>query len=796
MRIAYAEASNEIDSAIEQTISTLFGNNGTAKPTNGHDLFTLFRYPNEDTRELARAAEIYERTLVNIRRYVDSGATLTSNTSKFEYDDIISPDKLSLVAELSGCQAHRVVPNCTHMCFHLKYRTIDGTCNNFGHSVWGASLTGFRRVLPPIYENGFSMPIGWTRGKLYHGFAKPSARLVSTEVISTKVITQDEQITHMVMQWGQFLDHDLDHAIPSVSSESWDGIDCKKSCEYAAPCYPIEVPPNDPRITNRRCIDLVRSSAICGSGMTSVFFGAMQPREQINQLTAFIDASQVYGYTTAFARELRDLTNDDGLLRVGLKFPKQKPMLPFAAPQDGIDCRRNVEEANVNCFVAGDIRANEQIGLTAMHTLWMREHNRLATEIKRINRHWDGETVYQEARKIVGAQMQHITYKHWLPNVLGPIGMQMLGEYKGYDSTVNPGISNEFATAALRFGHTLINPLLHRLNETFQPIAQGHLMLHKAFFAPWRLAHEGGLDPLLRGMFSVPAKLKKPKENLNNELTEKLFLTSHAVALDLAAINIQRARDHAIPGYNEYRRVCNLSVAATFDDLRHEISDPKVRSKLHQLYGHPSNIDIFVGGILEDQIDGARVGPLFRCLLIEQFRRLRDGDRLWYENPATFRPEQLDQIKSSSLASVLCNSGDNITQITDNVFHLPSVQGGLKSCADIPQINLNVWRNCDSCGCSAGAINPNHPPPFDPNMPASLVTRQRRSVADDSVPSQNVTISASSRDMSEPFGSNRKIGKRIEELEQQLESFQLTFGQMRKRLAKLEATCGGNSADD
>lgn len=99
---------------------------------------------------------------------------------------------------------------------------------------------------------------------------------------ATKVITQDETITHMVMQWGQFLDHDLDHAIPSVSSESWDGIDCKKSCEYAAPCYPIEVPENDPRIKNRRCIDLVRSSAICGSGMTSVFFENIQPREQVS----------------------------------------------------------------------------------------------------------------------------------------------------------------------------------------------------------------------------------------------------------------------------------------------------------------------------------------------------------------------------------------------------------------------------------------------------------------------------------------------------------------------------------
>lgn len=134
---------------------------------------------------------------------------------------------------------------------------------------------------------------------------------VSTTLISTSKITPDQEITHMVMQWGQFLDHDMDHALPSVSSESWDGIDCKKSCDYAAPCYPMDVPRDDPRISNRlpylqvlirflrlkfffrRCIDFVRTSAICGSGMTSIFFDTVQHREQINQLTSYIDASMV-----------------------------------------------------------------------------------------------------------------------------------------------------------------------------------------------------------------------------------------------------------------------------------------------------------------------------------------------------------------------------------------------------------------------------------------------------------------------------------------------------------------------
>ncbi|RZF35285.1 hypothetical protein LSTR_LSTR014571 [Laodelphax striatellus] len=406
---------------------------------------------------------------------------------------------------------HQKSVNCSDMCFHAKYRTIEGTCNNLQHPMWGASLTGFRRLLKPIYENGFSTPVGWTKGVKYFGFEKPSARLVSTEIISTDSITPDTEITHMVMQWGQFLDHDIDHAIPSTSLESWEGLDCKKTCAYSAPCFPMEVPENDPRIHNRRCMDFIRSSAICGSGLTSVFFDTMQPREQINQLTAFIDGSQVYGFTEERSRLLRELSNDYGLLRIGITSAAGKAMLPVAGSQE-VDCRRDVTESNVGCFLAGDIRVNEQVGLIAMHTIWLREHNRETTALRDINPHWDGHTLHYEARQIIGAVMQHITYKHWMPHVLGAKGMQMLGEYQGYNPNLDPSISNVFATAALRFGHSLINPVLSRVIY--------HWAKHSS---PLENSKEGGTDPSMRGLFMTAAKRKLPHENLNNQLTEQLF---------------------------------------------------------------------------------------------------------------------------------------------------------------------------------------------------------------------------------------------------------------------------------
>ncbi|KAJ8884137.1 hypothetical protein PR048_015994 [Dryococelus australis] len=294
----------------------------------------------------------------------------------------------------------------------------------------------------------------------------------------------------------------------------------------------------------------------------------------------------VYGFSKEVAQDLREFRTSYGHLREGSRLPGGKRFLPLAAGQQN-DCRRDPLESSIGCFLAGDIRSNEQLGLLAMHTLWFREHNRLATELRHINPHWDGDMLYHEARKILGAQVQHITYKHWLPHILGPEGMYMLGQYEGYDPTINPSISNVFATAALRFGHSLINPVLHRLNKTFQPIPEGNLPLHKAFFAPWRLVEEGGIDPLLRGLFYVPAKLKRPTQNLNSDLTEHLFEVAHAVALDLAAMNIQRGRDHGIPEYNTWRKYCNLSEAQTFDDLKNEISSQLVRDTLKELYGHP-----------------------------------------------------------------------------------------------------------------------------------------------------------------------------------------------------------------
>ncbi|OPJ84914.1 peroxidasin [Patagioenas fasciata monilis] len=686
------EAISSVDHAINSTRTELF----SKRPKTPNDLLALFRYPRDPyTLETARAGEIFERTLQLIQEHVQQGLIVDMNVTGYRYNDLVSPHYLNMIANLSGCSAHRRTPNCSNICFHKKYRTHDGSCNNLQHPMWGASLTAFQRLLKPAYQNGFNLPRGFSLAQDARGLPLPLPRLVSTTMIGTETITPDDQFTHMLMQWGQFLDHDMDQTVAAISMSRFsDGAPCSQVCSNDPPCFSITVPANDPRVRNGRCMFFVRSSPVCGSGMTSLLMNSVYAREQINHLTSYIDASNVYGSTEQESRELRDLSNRNGLLKQGqVVAGSGKHLLPFAVGPP-TECMRDENESPVPCFLAGDHRANEQLGLTAMHTLWFREHNRIATELSALNPHWDGELLYHEARKIVGAQMQHITYAQWLPKVLGEAGMKMLGEYKGYNPNVNAGILNVFATAAFRFGHTLINPILYRLNETFQPIRQGHVPLHKAFFSPFRITQEGGIDPLLRGLFGVPGKMRVPSELLNMELTEKLFSMAHSVSLDLAAINIQRGRDHGIPPYNDFRVFCNLSSAQEFEDLRTEIKNFEIREKLRSLYGTAKNIDLFPALMVEDLVPGTRVGPTLMCLLTTQFRRLRDGDRFWYENPGVFTPAQLTQIRQTSLARVICDNSDHIQQLQRDVFQVASYPQGMVGCEEIPAVDLRLWQDC------------------------------------------------------------------------------------------------------
>ena len=338
------------------------------------------------------------------------------------------------------------------------------------------------------------------------------------------------------------------------------------------------------------------------------------------------------------------------------------------------------------CFLAGDCRSNEQMVLASIHTLFLREHNRIATTLGKINRYWNGEKIYQETRKIIGAVLQKITYEDFLPIIIG----DTLLEYKRYDPTINPGILNSFATAAFRFGHSLIRPTFDILDKGFNPTGNP-LPLRQLFFNN-TFIRECGIDELMLGLLGN--KSQRVDRKLAYGILNNLFERENSPGLNLAALNIQRGRDHGLPGYNEYRGVWGLGKVKSFRETRDEIPY-KSRIKLYKLYNDDPNIaDLWVSGLAETPAPGALVGPTFSCIIREQMKRVRDGDRFFYEKPGVFPYSQLREIKKASLSRILCDNLENVVSVQENAFLASSSKDIRKSFYGngIPRINLLKWK--------------------------------------------------------------------------------------------------------
>ncbi|EDV26560.1 uncharacterized protein TRIADDRAFT_22758, partial [Trichoplax adhaerens] len=592
-----------------------------------------------------------------------------------------TPIHEQILSKVSSCKPVLKPKRCRKNKFNRLYRTEDGTCNNFRQTTWGAAPTLFRRAIPSRYANYINKPVGWS-----HANYLPSPRLVSNRVISSRKITLSSRYTDLMMHWGQFIDHDL--TLTVTVDKKIEKI-CSQSCKKYSHCFPIPVSKQDSKFSCEKCLQFTRAAAACGTGLTSIVYGSARPREQINGITAFIDSSNVYGSSKKESNLLRK-RRSKGLLKVGKRVSRGKFLLPFAK-KGQTECQPS--DILKPCFLAGDKRANVQIGLTAIHTIWVREHNRIAKRLARINPRWNSDRVYQETRKIVIAQNQHVIFYHYLPKLLGVTFPTLIPDYSGYKKRVDPSIMASFAAAAFRIGHTLINPVLHRLDSNYQPIPQGSIRLKDAFFAPHRILNEGGIDPILRGITGKYGKLKSPSRLVSKEVTDHLFEVDHQMAMDLASLNIQRGRDFGLPSYNTWRKRCGLRKARRFSQLSGEI-DRKTIAKLAQVYDHPNDIDLWVGGVSEKNIRKGVMGPTFACIIAKQFIKIRDGDRFWYEKPGVFTSQQLRQIKQSSLARVICDNSDGITRIQEDVFRDYNTTGNaFVDCNTIPRINLRKWKD-------------------------------------------------------------------------------------------------------
>ena len=502
------------------------------------------------------------------------------------------------------------------------YAPYDGQGNNQDHPNWGAAQTNLRRFANSDYADGES-------SLAVRGADNPNPRAISNSLCYSLVLKPSPQnLSDMFWLWGQFLDHEID-LTPGGTGE------------FAN----VVTPPDDPVLANAT-IDFERSTYKTDSS----------PRQQLNIISAYIDGTNVYGTLPERVYALRVL-DGSGKLKTSKTVDDSQTLPPLNV--DELPNAALPGQDPKTMFLAGDQRANEHVSLTAMHGLFIREHNRicdvfLAQHPEFVN---NDEIIYQEARRIVYAKMQVISYKEFLPLLLGTLPSN-LATYPGYKARVNAAIFTEFSTVAYRLGHSMLGPTLGTGAST--------ISLKDAFFNP-QFLKDHGIEELLQGAYQ--RKMQKLDTHIIEDVRSFLFGPPDPMnqkILDLAALNLQRGRDHGITDYNSLRAAYGLEMYSLFSQIT---SDVAIQQKLSDLYGGDINaIDPWIGGLAETPVEGGLIGELFRAVLVNQFYRLMVGDRYWYENQA-FDSFWMEDIESTTLGKII-QVNTVLSNIPDNVFKI------------------------------------------------------------------------------------------------------------------------------
>ena len=466
----------------------------------------------------------------------------------------------------------------------MEARSLDGSGNDPGHPGWGEAGTPYPRVAAPNYADGLS--------EMVKG---PSPRYISNRVFNDvgQNLFSENDVSQWGWVWGQFVDHDI-------------GL----RDEAPGESVPIPFDPHDPLeafANDLGAMGFARTPAATATGITS-------PRQQINTVSSYLDGSVVYGIDTARLEWLREgpvdgdpADNAASLLLPGGYLPRADARGDHATAPS-VDLFGGLVATPEIARIAGDVRANENIALLAVQTLFAREHNRIVAELPGS---LSEEERFQIARRVVGAEIQFITYTEFLP-ALGVV----LDPYHGYDQAVDAGVSNEFATVGYR-GHSMVHG---QFDVRFRPgtftavqldafRAQGvgmrkedgrtslQIPLTVAFGNP-DLLSEVGLGRVLRSLSQE--RQYRNDEQIDNALRSVLFQVSRpgmadpsacgqpvvqpgcfSAVHDLGAIDIARGRDHGMSSYNDLRRAYGLSPSRSFTAVTGEAtarfpSDPKI----------------------------------------------------------------------------------------------------------------------------------------------------------------------------------------------------------------------------
>ncbi len=536
--------------------------------------------------------------------------------------------------------AHNCNTTCQETtCTDTNIRSYNGTCNNLQNPMWGAAGSIFHRLSPASYDVNNEML----------NFANP--RMISNLICNQEGDLPDARgLSSFMYSWLQFIDHDI-----TIVAESEEEIEI---------IVPLGDAYFDPFYTGEVTLPFLRSLPIEIDGVI----------QHENELTAWIDGSMVYGSDEDRANWLRTFTN--GQLKTSFS-DTHGELLPFNTTTGQIDApidpnapsmagNTNRDGGLIVSYVAGDVRAAEQPTLTTLHTVFVREHNRICTELKSAG-YTNDEEIYQFARAKVIGIIQSITYNEALP----ALGLPSFGSSQ-YNPNLDPTLSHEFSTAAYRLGHSMLPSFIPIVDENCEAAeysfgdvtATGEISLRDAFFN-LEVVWNNGLEGILKGLQT------QTQQEIDNfvidDIRNFLFGAPGSGGLDLATLNIQRGRDHGISDYNTIRESIGLQRFTAFSQIT---SNVELQEKLAQAYdGNINKIDAWVGMISEDNLPNSSIGESLTKILYDQFKTLRNGDRFWFQNNPILQGHK-SEIKNTKLADVLMRN-TKVRQMENVFFSTP-----------------------------------------------------------------------------------------------------------------------------
>ncbi|KAL4142192.1 hypothetical protein QTP88_004701 [Uroleucon formosanum] len=578
---------------------------------------------------------------------------------------------------------------------NAKYRSLNGSCNNLKTPTWGAATTPFLRLLDANFSDGYYGIRVQTNGS-----ALPYPRVLDVNIFLSREIYRGDENNVLLLPFGQLLAHDIS-GLPNdlVLDENGDAIDCclteNKKKNYTQCQIVLENLPDDPVYSahNKTCTPIFRS-------LTSRNYScSLYPTAFINDNTHFIDASAVYGSNESYALHLRDMVG--GRLKFSISDNGQM-FCPFLTDQN---IQNNVSIENKKTHIEYDTgdpnNGNQNFGITAMQTLFLRFHNYIAFKLSSLNPHWSDEELYQESRRIVIATIQRILYEDFLPIIIGDDFQEIYGlnEENIYDPTINPSTSLEFSSAASRVLHAIIPTEFNFMNKDYE-------IENSTKITDWMLKSDlipldDNFDKLLKGFIETPGRMVQPSYNF--------YISNYMLVLpnnpdyngrDLLAIDIARGRDVGLQPYNQVRHFCGFPLAKDFEDLADLIHIKDVM-KLKKNYYSVNDIDLMVGILLEEHSRGAIVGPTTRCLIADGFYRYKAGDRFFYDvqgQPGSFTDDQLKTIKKITLGHVVCATS-NVDHVQKDIFKV--VDHNLFSsvkmkCDEEFNLNFKAWEEVNN----------------------------------------------------------------------------------------------------